>query len=158
MRHPAEKVGGWGRRLLTHEGGLVGEGFRFAAAGGSAALVYLGLTSFLAVVIGIPFEAALAIGFATALSLHFTLQRLFVWVHPENFALPMSQQVRRYLMVAATQYAITAASTLLLPSRLGLPAEAVYLLTVPCVTLANFLMFRHLVFHGATEQALPEKA
>jgi putative flippase GtrA len=134
-------------RLLSPASGLLGQGMRYALAGTVVALVYLLTTTVLAVVVGIPFQEALPIGFAVALCVHFTLQRMFVWVHQEEFALPFRHQARRYLMVAGAQYGVTAASTSLLPGVLGLPTEIVYLITVLCLTSANFLLFRNVVFH-----------
>jgi hypothetical protein len=46
------------------------------------------------------------------------------------------------------QYGVTAASTGLLPSALGIPAEIVYLATVAVVLSSNFLVFRHGIFHS----------
>jgi putative flippase GtrA len=111
------------------------------------ALVYLATTTVLADVFGLPFQAALAIGFSVGLVVHFTLQRAFVWTHHEEFALPLGHQVGRYLLAAAVQYGVTAAATGLLPSILGVPTEAVYLATVALVLSSNFLIFRHRIFH-----------
>jgi putative flippase GtrA len=136
-------------RLRTHAG-LLGQGARFVIAGVTVSIVYLSLTSFLALVLGLPFQAALAIGFCLALGLHFTLQRAFVWADRAAFALRARYQVRRYLLASGAQYAMTAACTSLLPAALGLPAEAVYLLAVPLLAATNFFVFRHVVFHGAS--------
>jgi putative flippase GtrA len=127
---------------------VLGQGVRFALSGGTVALVYLATTTVLAEVVGMGFQAALAIGFCVGLVVHFTLQRLFVWTHHEEFALPLGHQVGRYLVVAAVQYGVTAASTGLLPSALGVPTEIVYLATVAVVLSANFLVFRHGIFHA----------
>jgi putative flippase GtrA len=135
------------RRLLTPASGLLGQGTRYALAGSVVALVYLLTTTFLAVVVGLPFQEALPIGFAVQLAVHFTLQRTFVWVHDEEFALAFPHQARRYLMVAGAQLAVTALSTSLLPRALGLSTEVVYLGTVVTLTTANFLLFRNVVFH-----------
>ena len=89
-----------------------------------------------------------SIGFSAGLVVHFTLQRLFVWTHHEEFALPLGHQIGRYLFVAAIQYAVTAASTRLLPSVLGISTEIVYLATVAVVLCTNFLVFRHGIFHS----------
>jgi putative flippase GtrA len=121
---------------------------RFALSGGVVTLVYLLTTTVLAEVAGLPFQLALAIGFVVGLAVHFTLQRTFVWVHHEEFALPMHRQAGRYLLVAAVQYGFTAASTALLPQALGVPVEAVYLVTVAVVVTVNFIVFRMLVFHA----------
>jgi putative flippase GtrA len=136
------------RRLNAPESGVVGQGVRFAVSGGTVALVYLATTTVLAEVAGLPFQAALAIGFCVGVAVHFTLQRLFVWTHHEEFALPLRHQVGRYLAVAATQYGVTAASTGLLPSALGVPTEVVYLATIAVVLSVNFLVFRNGIFHA----------
>jgi putative flippase GtrA len=133
--------------LLSPSSGLVGQGVRFALAGGTVALVYLTTTTVLAEVVGMPFQAALAIGYSVGLMVHFTLQRVFVWTHHEEFALPLHHQAGRYLMFAAGQYGVTAASTSVLPATLGVPAEIVYLVTVAVVLSNNFVIFRYRIFH-----------
>jgi putative flippase GtrA len=141
------------RRLLTPASGLVGQGTRYALAGAFVGVVYVLTTTFFALVVGLPFREALIIGFALQLAVHFTLQRTFVWVHEEEFALPIRHQTRRYLAVAGLQLGLTTASTSLLPSVLGVSAEIVYLLTVALLTIANFLLFRNVVFHPTRANA-----
>lgn len=138
------------RTLNAPESGLPGQGVRFALSGGAVAVVYLATTTVLAEVVGLPFEAALAIGFSLAIAAHFTLQRLFVWNHEEEFALPLGHQVGRYLAVALVQYGVTAGATGLLPSALGVSTEVVYLVTVLLVACINFLVFRHGIFHAVS--------
>jgi putative flippase GtrA len=133
-----------------------GQGVRFALAGCTVGLIYLTTTTVLADVVGLPFEVALPIGFSIALIVHFTLQRVFVWSHSEAFALPLRHQATRYLAAAAVQYGLTAASTSLLPSLLGVPTETVYVVTVGVLAVTNFLLFRRIIFHvqpTATEAA-----
>jgi putative flippase GtrA len=120
---------------------------RFALAGGTVALVYVTTTILLSEVAGVRFQLALAIGFSVALIVHFTLQRLFVWTHHEEFALPLHHQAGRYLIAAGVQYGVTAASTALLPAALGVSSEIVYLATVAVLLGINFLVFRHRIFH-----------
>ncbi len=134
--------------LLGQESGVLGQGARFVIAGATVMVVYLTSTTVLADVVGLPFQAALAIGYCLGLVVHFTLQRLFVWAHGEAFALAMHHQAFRYLSVAAVQYGVTAASTALLPEALGAPTELVYVVTVGVVTVTNFLVFRHGIFHA----------
>jgi putative flippase GtrA len=135
------------RALLGPGSGLTGQGFRYAVAGVFVAGVYLLTTTILAVVVGLPFQVALSIGFGSGLGIHFTVQRLFVWVHEEEFALPFFHQARRYLVLAGAQYAVTATTTSLLPRAVGLSAEIIYLITVTVLATANFLLFRNVVFH-----------
>jgi putative flippase GtrA len=135
------------RRLLTPESGLVGQSARYAVAGAFVAFVYLLTTTLLAEVAELPFYWALVLGFSLQLSVHFVLQRRFVWVHDEQFALSFKHQARRYLAVQAAQLGLTAATTSLLPGALGLSAEVVYLMTMALMTISNFLLFRNVVFH-----------
>jgi putative flippase GtrA len=144
--------------LRSPSSGLLGQGTRFALAGGTVALVYLATTTVLADVAGLPFQIALAIGFSVGLSVHFTLQRTFVWIHHEEFALPLHHQVGRYLAVAAVQYGVTAASTSLLPSALDVATEIVYLATVAVVLSMNFLVFRNGIFHAKSRMSEAEVA
>jgi putative flippase GtrA len=116
-------------------------------AGGTVALIYMATTTVLWEVFDIPFQLALVIGTCTALVAHFTLQRLFVWVHHEEFALGLHEQVGRYLLVAAAQYSLTAASTAVLPRALDLPVTPVYLATAVTLAAINFLVFRGGIFH-----------
>jgi putative flippase GtrA len=126
---------------------LLRQGLRFVLAGGTVATVYLLTTTLLSVVVGAPFQVALAVGFFTALAVHFTLQRGFVWAREEEYALPLHHQVGRYLIVCVTQYGVTATSTALLPGVLGLPTEVVYLVTVISLLPVNFVIFRLGIFH-----------
>ncbi|GAC1441323.1 MAG: hypothetical protein NVSMB51_21440 [Solirubrobacteraceae bacterium] len=128
-------------------GALVGQGFRFALAGGSVALLYVGLTTILRAVIGAPFQLALAIGFTVAICAHFTAQRLFVWASDDAYALSVRSQAGRYLVLAAIQYTVTAAATGLLPDALAVDVLPVYLSVTVLWSLANFLLFRTRIFH-----------
>lgn len=141
-------MSGIARRLIGPDSGTLGQGARFALTGCVVALVYLSTTTLLASVAGVPFQIALPIGFCLGLVVHFTLQRLFVWAHRTRFALSLGHQVGRYLTVAGAQYGITAASTSLLPAALGLPTEAIYLVTFAILASTNFIVFRHGVFHA----------
>lgn len=145
------------RHLRSPKSGLLGQLFRFGLTGGFVTLVYLTVTTVLSQVAGLPFEVALAIGFATALLLHFSLQRLFVWMHEDGFALPFRHQVGRYLLMAGAQYGCTALSTALLPAALGVPTEFVYLATMVVATTTGFLVMRFIIFHssGAAHERLP---
>jgi choline kinase/putative flippase GtrA len=140
-------------RTLRTRSDLLGQGTRYALAGGVVSLVYLLTTTALATLLHMHFQLALAIGFCCALAVHFTLQRTFVWAGRGDFALPLRQQTIRYLATAGTQYALTAAGTSLLPSALGLPVEAVYLALAAMLVSTNFVVFRNIVFHPEAERA-----
>jgi putative flippase GtrA len=101
----------------------------------------------LADLVGLPFQVALAIGACAGLLVHFTLQRFFVWAHSDEYALALRHQAARYLAFAGAQYGLTAASTAILPTALGLPVELVYFGTVAILVSMNFLVFRNVIFH-----------
>ncbi len=143
------------RALLKPGSGILGQGTRFALAGSAVTLVYLSVTILLASAVGLPFQAALAIGFCVGLVVHFTLQRTFVWTGRGEFTLPLYHQVGRYLLLSATQYGVTAASTSLLPAPLGIATEIVYLATVAVLTATNFVIFRNGIFHARPADAVP---
>jgi putative flippase GtrA len=138
---------GMARVPFVFKTGLVGQGSRFALAGLIVALFNLSTTTVLAVVVGLPFQAALLIAYLMTLAVHFTLQRLFVWAHRERFALSLHRQLGWYLFAAAVQYGVNAVSTLLLPPVLGLSPEAVYLIVAPLQLSINFLLYRNGIFH-----------
>lgn len=146
------------RLVKSPQSGLPGEGFRFGVAGGLVACVYLLGTLFFSHVAGLPFQAALAVGFGLALVTHFTLQRKFVWVHRDAFALPIGHQATRYLAISLTQYGLTALATSTLPSALGAPTDIVYLATTACLTITNFILFRTRVFHAEERQPMQERS
>jgi putative flippase GtrA len=137
------------RYLRSPRSGLPGQLFRFGLTGGFVTLVYLTVTTVLSQVVGLAFELALAIGFVSALVLHFSLQRLFVWIHDDGFALRFHHQLGRYLAMAGAQYGCTAASTAVLPSALGMPTELVYVATMAVATTTGFLLMRFIIFHSA---------
>jgi putative flippase GtrA len=126
---------------------VIAQGLRFAVAGSIVAVVYLTVTTLLHDLFGVPFQVALISGFLVGISVHFTLQRLFVWRQQQNFALPMHKQAGRYLIVCLPQYGITALTTAQLPRLLGWPVEVVYIATAVSLAGFNFLFFRGLVFH-----------
>src|SRR3977135_2018837 len=64
-------------RLRAPDSGVLGQGVRFALTGCIVAMVYLLTTTVLAVLLGVPFQVALASGTCLALAVHFTLQRAF---------------------------------------------------------------------------------
>ena len=139
--------------LRSPDSGVLGQGVRFLFAGGIVVVVYVTTTIVLADVVGLHFQVALAIGFAVGLLVQFNLYRVFVWVHHEEFALPVSHQVGRYLTAAGANYGLTAAATAVLPGVLGVPTEAVYLVMVVALPVVNFVVLRHVIFHTKTPAA-----
>ena len=147
MRSRSQLAWGLIRDVRSPEWGIAGQGLRFLLSGALVALVYATVTILLNDLLGLPFELALVIGFLVSVTLHFTLQRLFVWRHNESFALAGGAQAVRYLAVCITQYGLTALSTSQLPSLLGVPVDPVYLTTIIAIGVINFAVFRTRVFH-----------
>jgi putative flippase GtrA len=144
---PRGRVSTRAQRLLTPEAGLLGQGARFIVNGCATAAVYLLSTTLLALVVGLAFEVALAIGYCLAICFNFTLHRRFVWVHHEGFALPLVHQLGRYVSIAGAQYGVTAASIAVLPHVLELSTEVVYLITASAFAMGSFVVFRSAIFH-----------
>ncbi len=89
--------------------------------------------------------------------LHFQLQRLFVWVSVDGFALATSRQVRRYLAMAGTQYAFTAAATAVLPGMLGVSlGDRLPRGDGDRDNRPGFLVMRLVIFHEASELVAAE--
>jgi putative flippase GtrA len=135
------------RDIRSPRWGVAGQLIRFGLSGSLVAVVYVSVTTVLHDAFGVRFQIALAIGFLMGLGLHFTLQRVFVWRHDEQFALAAHRQAVRYLGLCVSQYGVTALATSQLPGLLGLPVEAVYLATMLLIAAFNFLFFRGRVFH-----------
>jgi putative flippase GtrA len=129
---------------------LSAQAVRFICSGVVVSAVYITLTTFLAEVMHMQFQIALAIGWCTAISVHFTLQRTFVWGQQAEFALPFGHQMMRYLLMAGSQFALTLAITTLLPSALGVPVEVVYLASTVMLASVSFLVFRNSIFHAGS--------
>jgi putative flippase GtrA len=141
------------QRLFTPDAGVLGQGIRYIVGGCTTMAVYLLGTTFLALVVGLPFEVALAIGFCAMIVVNFTLHRMFVWMHREGFALSAHRQFARYLAVAGTQYGLTAVGTSMLPGALGVSPEVIYVVIAVSFAVVSFLAYRQGVFHA--NKAIP---
>lgn len=128
--------------------GRSGQAVRYVIAAATVAGAYVAGTLLLSGPLALPIQAAIPIALVTAVSMHFLLQRYFVYLDAEAFALRMHHQVGRYLVICASQYALTAASTALLPPLLDLSERVVYLATVVVISGATFLVLRTQVFHA----------
>lgn len=124
---------------------------RYASVGVLVSAIYIGLTLVLSGPVGLPIQAAIPIAYVSAICVHFTLQRLFVFRNAEAFALAMHHQVGRYLLVALFQYAVAAIATAILPAALGVPQRAVYTTTAIVMSGVSFLLLRTRVFHSPSE-------
>lgn len=120
---------------------------RFATAGGLVALVYLGLGVALSGPLGLPIQVAIPIAYVVAISLHYGLQRWFVFAHADAFALRGRAQLRRYVVVGAIQYALQALATSLLPDVLGVSEQVVFVAVAVLTPVVTFVVLRAAVFH-----------
>jgi putative flippase GtrA len=126
---------------------------RYVVAGATVAAVYLGTPLALTGLFGLPIQAAIPIAYVAAVSLHFNLQRHFVFRHVPAFALSTRAQIGRYVMIGAIQYPAAAISTAVLPSVLGVNERVVYVCTAITISLIFFLVLRTHVFHAAPERS-----
>jgi putative flippase GtrA len=129
---------------------LVGSTLRYAIAGVIVGLFFLGIPLVLNDWLGVPIEVAIPFAYVAALTLHFNLQRHFVFRHVESFALGFHQQVVRYAMMAAVQYPIVAIATALVPGALDISQRVAYVIVVLTVSSVSFfLVLRKRIFHAA---------
>jgi putative flippase GtrA len=119
---------------------------RFGLSGAMVAAAYFVLTTVLLVATGLPDQAALAIAYAAAVLLHFTLNRQFVFAASSRYRHGFATQTVRYGLLVVTTYGATALSMALLPGALGVPSVAVYVVTALVLALLNFAVLRRWVF------------
>jgi putative flippase GtrA len=135
---------------------LAGPTLRYVVAGSTVAAVYLAIPLVLNGVAGLPIQVAIPIAYVLAVSLHFTLQRTFVFRHVDAFALTPRQQIARYVAIGSVQYPTTALATALLPGALGVSERVVFVCTTVVISLTFFLILRGHVFHPVLEPDDPE--
>ena len=123
--------------------------FRYVLVGGISAGVYLGLGLLLSGPAGLPIQLAIPLAYAVSLLVHFSFQRYFVWAHREEYALAASGQGVRYLLIAGTQYVMTALATAFLPDVLGVSEQIVFVVGAVLAALIVFTVLRLHVFHEA---------
>jgi putative flippase GtrA len=144
------------RTLIRHP--FAGPAIRYGIAGATVAGVYLAIPLVLNGVFGVEIQIAIPIAYVLAVSLHFNLQRLFVFRHVESFALSTRQQIGRYVAIGAIQYPTTALATALLPGALGVSERVMFVITTLFISVTFFLVLRGHVFHGHGSPAAPPDA
>lgn len=121
---------------------------RFALTGALVAAVYFAVTTALAVLAHAPTQLAVVVGYVCSLALHFTMNRRFVFDSSTGYALHLTSQGSRYLVVALSSYACTAL-LVALSKRADLP-QLLVALAVPIVFAAiTFFTLRGWVFRAA---------
>jgi putative flippase GtrA len=134
------------RALIRHP--FAGPALRYGISGAIVASVYLAIPLVLNGVFGVEIQIAIPIAYVLAVSLHFNLQRRFVFRHVERFALSPRQQIGRYVAIGAIQYPTTALAIAFLPSVLGVSARVMFVITTLFISITFFLILRGHVFHG----------
>jgi putative flippase GtrA len=124
---------------------------RYGISGVLLALFTLGMPILLNVAFGLPLEACIPIIYVVGVALQFTSQRLFVFRHVEEFALPMRRQILWYVVLVAIQYPLNAVATAILPSVLGVPQRLVYVGVTLAIAVLTLLFLRRNVFHARDE-------
>ena len=128
--------------------GLRPSAWRFAVTGGIVAVAYFAVTSALVGLAGVPAQLAIALGYAATLTLHFTLNRRFVFVSQRGYAMRLSSQGARYVVVALCSYALTAV-VVAAAGRANVPELAAGLLTPLVLAGISFVVLRTWVFASA---------
>jgi putative flippase GtrA len=125
--------------------------FRYAVSGVLVGLFTLGMPILLNAEFGLPLEACIPIIYVLGVTIQFTAQRVFVFRHVEEFALPMRRQILWYVVIIAIQYPLNAAATAVLPGVLGLSERIVYVGATLSIALLTLLFLRRNVFHARDE-------
>lgn len=125
---------------------------RFALTGTIVAGVYFTVTTALVVLAGAPTQLAVIIGYICSLAVHFTANRNFVFASSTGYALHMTAQGSRYIVVALSSYGCTAL-LVALAKQAGFP-ELLVALGVPVL----FAAFTFVALRGWVFRAHPAKA
>jgi putative flippase GtrA len=119
---------------------------RFALTAAAVQVVYASLMAIFLLGLDFPRQAALLIGYAGALVVHFTLNRQLVFIPTDGYAHGLSSHGSRYLVTAAVVYVITALGLALVPGALGVAPFVAWLLLAVAIGMANFVVLSRFVF------------
>jgi putative flippase GtrA len=127
---------------------------RFALSAAAVQSVYALAMAIGLLVLDGPRQAVLAVAYALALVVHFSLNRQWVFNprHPSDagertaYRLGLSGHGARYVVVAAVVYGLTALSLGVLPGVLGIAPFLVWAATCAVIGVANFFLLERLVF------------
>jgi putative flippase GtrA len=120
---------------------------RFGLTGALVFAVYTGGTLLLSGPLGVPIVAAIAMTYPVVVVIHFTMQRRFVFLDRDAFALPLKGKLLRYFTALICNYALTTALVITLPHALGVSQEIVFVGVVIVVSLLSFALLRGWIFH-----------
>ena len=113
---------------------------RFVLSGIVVQGTYAALMAVLLLGVDLPRQPALAVAYAGALIVHFTLNRQFVFAPGDGYAHGLSSHGTRYVLTAVVVYGITALGLAVLPGALGLAPYLVWLLVTMVIAVLNFLL------------------
>jgi putative flippase GtrA len=140
-----------GRRLSLPRGSDRRRAFlqlaRFGINGVFVFLVYTGSTLLMSDLLGIPIVVAIALAYVLAIVVNFTMQRHFVFLDHDTFALPARSQLVRYVGAALCTYGLTALVVSTVPQLIGVSQQVVFVGTVIVVSLLSFTLIRGWIFH-----------
>jgi putative flippase GtrA len=125
---------------------------RFLATGGIVAVVHLSLVSAM-VLLGVDIQLALIASYVVSLSIHFTLNRQWVFATDQGYVFHFTLQGARYLATAGLSYGCTAAALAVLPDALGLPELAVFFLASGVMAVVSFVLLNTWVFRSGPRAA-----
>lgn len=121
---------------------------RFGLSGLLVAACHFGTMTVLVVWLELNPHVALALAYGSALVLHFTLNRRFVFASDGGYALHLSLQGMRYLAVALTSYVVTNVAVAFVPRVLDTPPLVVFYVATCVLAVVSFLVLRQWVFHS----------
>jgi putative flippase GtrA len=125
---------------------------RFLTVGAIVAAVYFSVTTALVVLAGAPTQLAVIAGYVCAVVVHFTANRRFVFASSSGYALHLTAQGGRYLIVVLSSYTCTAI-LVGLANRAELP-ELPVALAIPVLFAAiTFVTLRGWVFRAHAAKA-----
>jgi putative flippase GtrA len=119
---------------------------RFALSGIAVQAAYAALMAVLLLGVDLPRQVALAISYAGALVVHFTLNRQFVFIPSDGYVHGLSSHGKRYVLTAIVVYGITALALAVLPEALGVAPYLAWLLVTMVIAVLNFLLLGRFVF------------
>jgi putative flippase GtrA len=119
---------------------------RFALSAFAVQVVYASLMAVFLLGFDLPRQAALAIGYAGAVVVHFTLNRQLVFVPTDGYSHGLSSHGSRYLVAAIVVYVITALALAVVPDALDIAPYIAWLLITATIGAVNFVILGRFVF------------
>jgi putative flippase GtrA len=119
---------------------------RFALSAIAVQVVYASLMATCLLGLDLPRQGALAIGYAGALVVHFTLNRQLVFTPADGYTHGLSSHGSRYLVTAAVVYAVTAVALAVVPGALGVGPFVAWLMIAATIGALNFVVLGRFVF------------